>query len=873
MPEVTDPEPIQSIERLIHEKVRAAMRRTIEEYDGAEVFFVGKLDEHRMVETVEPHAYGNQDAVPVIEPVVHPGDVVIHNHPSGNLEPSQADIEVASRLGNSGVGAYIVDNACECLRIVVPPREPRRRQRLRASRLEEFLAPMGPVARAMGEGWEERPQQREMLTTVAEAFNNDGICVVEAGTGVGKSMAYLIPAIFWATLNGEKVVVSTNTINLQEQLIQKDLPFLKKHLGVSFQAELMKGRGNYLCRRKASFLQRQPDFFADEATVSEIQALLGWADKTQDGSLSDLAFVPEAEAWESVSCDADNCPRIKCPFYNQCFFYNARQRVAAADIIVVNHHLLMADLEVRRESDNYTSTAVLPAYRRIVLDEAHNVEDVATQYFGIRISARTFDRPLGRLVRRERPNAGLLPFLRDRLATLNFKEPLKVVDDAVALIAEDLIPLRMDAAQAVRHLMETASEGAGEILAARRESQGRETHLRITEDVEATPFWSRRMHGAIKQLAEKLDRLAAGLRKVRSAMLKAPDAKDREELGNPAGEIQSIANRLELRAKQLLRFYHVGENQCRWIETIRPSGNRPPIVRIVSLPLEVQQDLNHAVYRRVGTVVMTSATLAVDGQFDFFLERIGLGAEHADSDTRERIETLQLDTPFDYARQALVGVPVDMPDPRDATFTETAMQFLLPALQVSRGSAFVLFTSYRQLNEVYQRMAPLLRPMGYSCLRQGDENRRALLMRFKNDPTSILFATASFWEGVDVPGDALKLLVIAKLPFRVPTDPLMQARAERLEELGVDSFNHYALPTAVIRFKQGFGRLIRTREDYGAVLILDRRVATQRYGQTFINSLPTAEAHRKPAFELIEDLQAFFADVENRRAANKRTSP
>ena len=860
-----------SIERRLTDEVRDAIRRLIEEYDGAEIFFVGHLNDKRMVEEVEPLAYGNQNAVPAIEGVARPGDVVIHNHPSGNLEPSEADMSIAARLGNDTIGAYIIDNACERLRIVVEVREPRKRQLLRASRLEELLGPTGPIADAMGDAYEHRREQVEMLDAVVNAFNDDGIAVVEAGTGVGKSLAYLLPAIQWATLNGEKVVVSTNTINLQEQLIQKDLPFLKKHLDIEFKAELMKGRGNYLCRRKAAYLQRQPDFFGDEQTVSELQAILGWADKTQDGSLSDLAFVPDYETWESVACDGDNCPRIKCEFYNRCFFYNARQRVSMADIIVANHHLLMADLEVRREMDNYTSTAVLPAYKRVILDEAHNVEDVATQYFGIRISRRSFDRSLGRLVRRDRQNLGLLPFVRDQLIAINFRNPTKAVDDAVQRITEELIPLRMDLARALQDLLDRAAEAVSQI-ADPRASQGRETHLRITESVEQTPYWTRTLHTDIGAASDMINRLVAGLRSVRTAMRKIPDQKAREDLDNPAGEIQSISNRLESRAQQLQRFYHVGENQCRWIEVVRLSGRRPPIVRLVSLPLEVQSDLNHAVYRRVGTVVMTSATLTVEDRFDFFLDRIGLGEQHADPDTRERIERLHLDTPFDFRKQALVGVPIDMPDPREGAFTETAIEFLLPALQLSRGSAFVLFTSYSQLRQVHERMAPQLRPLGYSCLRQGDESRRALLMRFKNDPTSILFATASFWEGVDVPGDALKLLVIAKLPFRVPTDPLMQARAERLEALGIDSFNNYALPTAVIRFKQGFGRLIRTRDDYGAVLVLDKRIATQRYGQTFLNSLPIDEAHRKPGVELLDDLRAFFDNLAEHRRQTAQTA-
>lgn len=844
------------INRYIAPAAQAAMREVIDEYGGAEVFFVGRVGPEGIVEETEPCAFGNQEAVPVIEQSARPGSVVIHNHPGGDLEPSQADIEVAARFGNNGVGSYIVDNTVKVLRVVVPAMAPKERQELPVSELENLLAPGGLLSRSMPR-FEHRPQQREMLRTVAEAFNGDGIAVIEAGTGVGKSLAYLLPAIYWATRNGEKVVVSTNTINLQEQLITKDLPFLRRHLKLKFKAELMKGRQNYLCKRKTEYLGTTPDFFGDENLLSQLREILEWSKKTTDGSLSDIGFIPDYDVWEQVNCDPDNCTRVKCAHYAACFFFQARRRAAAADLIVANHHLVMADLAVRRETDNYTSTAVLPAYRRIIFDEAHNVEDVATHYFGICITRRVLARLLFRLVHRHRSHVGLLPFLRDRLVLLPYQTPTVETGDVVRLIEEKLIPLRRELAESIAQLMDRCAQGVAEFTGERAQAD-RETQVRVTERVEGSDFWRKTLREALRETTGQMQQLAAGLKEARAALIEFPD-KEREEYDNPAGELQSLANRLAARVDEFRNFYTIGENRCRWIEARKSRGeSADPIVRLYSLPLEVREDLNQALLARTGTVVFTSATLAVDKRFDFFLGQVGLDEEHGNPATLERLKTLYLSTPFDYERQAFVGVPEDLPDPREAEFTGAATGFLLPALQISRGSAFVLFTSYRQLDLFYDALAPMLQPLGYTCLKQGTENRQVLLQRFRNDRTSILFATASFWEGVDVPGDALRLLALVKLPFRVPSDPLVQARVERLDAMGVDSFSTYSVPQAVIKFKQGFGRLIRTREDTGAVLILDRRVVTKRYGRVFLNSLPSETVHTKPALELLEELRGFF---------------
>ncbi|HNY27563.1 MAG TPA: helicase C-terminal domain-containing protein [Candidatus Sumerlaeota bacterium] len=850
------PDSLLDITRWMLPEAREQVRSAIDECGGDEVFFVGFTNADGVVEAVEPCAFGNQNSVPVIEQMARPGCVVIHNHPSGDLRPSQADIEIASRLGSQGVGSFILDNTASHIRIIVKPIPPEERKFLDVRMLEKILGPGGQLSEAMS-GYEHRPQQTSMLRAVTEAFNDDGIAVIEAGTGTGKSLAYLLPAIHWAKANKEKVVISTNTINLQEQLIAKDLPFLSRRLGLEFRAELMKGRNNYLCRRKAAYLRITPDFFAEETGAGQLAAILEWSRTTQDGSLSDLSFVPEFDIWEQVACDPDNCLRVRCQHYQDCHFFQARRRAALADLLVANHHLVMADLAVRLETHNYTSVAVLPPYKRLIFDEAHNVENVATQYFGIVITRRTLARLLNRLVQRERSHIGLLPFLRDRLILLNYKLPDANVQRAVTLLADTLIPLRQEVTQTITSLMDLCAEGVcdlqGESLRPRTEIK-----LRIVPDVEESLFWRDRLRRAIDAVTAQMASLSRGLREVSDILRKLPE-EPRLELEPPAGELRSLSNRLASRADEFKNFHTVSENQCRWIEIYQRDKGTPPSVKLVSLPLEIQGHLSRSIYATTPTVVMTSATLSVESRFDFFLSQVGLDDEFAQSDTRDRVTTLQLDTPFDFDRQAFVGVPVDIPEPLERGFADSAAQLLLSALQISRGGAFVLFTSYSQLNDFYNRLAPTLSGLGYTCMKQGIENRQVLLQRFRNDRTSILFATSSFWEGVDVPGDALRLLVLVKLPFGVPTDPLLQARVERLEAKGVDAFQEYSVPQAVIRFKQGFGRLIRTREDRGAVLVLDKRVVTKRYGLTFLNSLPSNVIHRLPAFDLLADLQTFFA--------------
>jgi len=884
---MAEPAPNFDGEALIHDDCRRQIAAIIAANNGREVFFVGKVDDRMRVAEVEAYAFGSDQAVPAIIHQAQFGDIVLHNHPSGDLEPSGADIGVASTLGDAGVGCYIVDNACEHVRVVVRAFRPKTIEPLDVEGVAGALGPKGILARSL-EDYEHRPQQIEMARAIAHAFNSDRIAVIEAGTGVGKSMAYLLPAIRWALANRQRVVVSTNTINLQEQLIRKDIPLLQKHSGLNFRSVLVKGRHNYVCLRRVHFTRgevAQPEF---ESFRSELHSLVEWALATADGSLADLAVRPSDEAWDLIKAEGENCLRALCPYYARCFFYEARRAASRAHIVVCNHHILMADLVLRLATNNYTASAILPAFQRLIIDEAHNLEDVATGYLGIRLTRRGMRQLLGRIYASPpgRRATGVVALVLRKLVTCDRQIETPDLAKAVDYIQHTAIPLLND----IRHLVdrECASvfEGTLECLDRAALKRGEEVALRITPVVEAHSFYE-------MTLVESAHALVSAFGEVAKALdLMADLLKDlKEALGDQAAwlrlEAQAYRDRALAVGADLAGFLTNKDGVCRWLELRQTKDDS--VVRFCTAPLEVAKGLRKTLFERCATVVLTSATLTVDRRFDYLLERLGLSKpsdrragdssrqmslledsalpviqlDRADDDEIETIEqrltTVGLDTPFDFDRQAFVAVPMDVADPTDQGFERDLEPLILESVSISRGRAFVLFTSYSLLEKLYEALKDRLRAIGCTPLRQGTANRHILLQQFRRERAPVLFATSSFWEGVDVKGDALVCLILARLPFRVPTDPIVEARVEHLERQGRDAFGDYTVPQAVIKFKQGFGRLIRAKEDRGAVLIFDRRVATKRYGATFLRSLPTRRVHQLPRAELFEAMKRFFA--------------
>lgn len=869
------------IEALFHSDCRRQIAAVIVASNGREVFFVGKVDDEGRVAEVEAYAFGTDQAVPAIIHQAQFGDVVLHNHPSGDLEPSSADIAVASTLGDAGVGCYIVDNACECIRVVVRVFRARAIERLDLDEIGRELGPGSVLARVL-DGYEYRAQQVEMAQAVARAFNDERIAVIEAGTGVGKSMAYLLPAIRWALTNRQRVVVSTNTINLQEQLVRKDIPLLQKHPRLNFTSVLVKGRRNYVCLRRVHFMRgevAQPEF---ESFRSELHDLIEWALTTEDGSLADRAARPSEEAWDPIKAEAENCTRVQCPYYDRCFFYQARRAASRAQVVVCNHHILMADLVLRLETNNYTASAILPPFQRLIIDEAHNLEDVATGYLGIRLARRGMRQLLGRIYASppKRRATGILALVLRNLVTCDRQLETPALARAVDFVEHTLIPLINDVRQRVDMNCAMVFEGTLECLERAVLKPGEEVPLRITPVVEAHPFYETTLVESVHNLGSAFGEVADALGKLADLLGDLQEAL-RDKAAWLRLEVQAYRGRAQAVTADLAAFLTRSDQYCRWLELRQRKDET--IVRFCTAPVEVGPGLRQTLFERCPTVVLTSATLTVDQRFDYMLERLGLKrardrpprpalADEASlpeirldrpedeeaSTVEQRLMTCGLDTPFDFDSQAIVAVPMDVAEPTGDEYAHELEALILESVAISRGRAFVLFTSYALLERLYGTLKERLEAIGCTPLRQGTANRHLLLNRFRSERAPVLFATSSFWEGVDVRGDALVCLILTRLPFRVPTDPIVEARVEYLERQGRDAFENYTVPQAVIRFKQGFGRLIRHKEDRGAVLIFDRRVATKRYGATFLRSLPTRTVHRLPRAEMFKAIRRFF---------------
>jgi ATP-dependent DNA helicase DinG len=817
----------------------ARMRAEIERAGGREVCFLARVDEQRVVREPRAVARGNFAAVLVAARDAEEGGVMLHNHPSGSLEPSDADMGVAARLYEQGLGTAIVDNSAERLYVVVEPPLPRIRVPLKAEELEAVLGPSGGLAERF-DGYEDRPGQRDMLRTVVECFNEGGVAIVEAGTGTGKSLAYLLPAARWAQENGERTVLSTNTINLQEQLAGKDLPLVQSLTG-DVNWALVKGRGNYVSIRRALLAAEGQSSLFDDDRSGEMRSLLEWMGTTKDGSLSDLPFTPEPETWEEVRSDPDICLRSRCPHFQQCFFQQSRRRAASAELLVVNHHLLFTDLAVRRATLNFTQSAVLPAYDRVILDEAHNIEDAATSHLGVEVTRRSIYRLFSRIDRRGK---GILTAVHEALSS-----------------SEHGRELRERVENRVRPIMSRAraeAEGFIEAIEAFIPPGGASVRLGPS---------------GIGEPAERDDireRLAATVSSLGALQRELAELRARIELDEQLSEalegrvldLRSVERRLAAATHGLRLVLAPGEDThtyVRWLET-RGRGKRANVV-MAAAPIDLGELLLDALFTRAETIVLTSATLATRKSFDFLRERLGLDREHLlrVEEPPEVTEHIVM-SPFDFASQTILCVPTDLPGAEGGleAFQGATADVTRELATMSDGGLFVLFTSHAALRQV----AALLRVHDatdpWPLFVQGEDVRHRLLRRFVDHGRGILLGTTSFWEGVDVPGDPLRGLIIQKLPFRVPTEPITAARMEAVERAGGDAFHQYMLPHAALRLKQGFGRLIRSLADRGAVLILDDRIVAKRYGRYLRDSLPDAPFIKGAWTDVRRRLQAFY---------------
>jgi ATP-dependent DNA helicase DinG len=654
--------------------------------------------------------------------------------------------------------------------------------------LHEFFSPGGILARS-SLPYEYRIGQLQMARAVEKALEERRHLIVEAGTGTGKTLAYLLPAL----RTGQRIIVSTGTKALQDQLYFRDVPFLETLVG-DLRVCYMKGRANYLCRHKLVTLRNQPILSGLEE-IDQYRQISEWEQTTDTGDRAELSGMPESGAlWAKLDARTEACLGSSCPDYRRCFITEMRRKALESDIIIVNHHLFFADLSVKREAANAPDAGILPEVAAVIFDEAHELEDVASSYFGLSVSNIRFEelaRDTDALLH-GKAGAESLPALTQQLR-----------DRARMFFAG--LPMTGDGRQPFTE-REQFLETSGDLYTAVRVSLQRiEAEMDALTGIDEAPGLKKR----VTRLRSEFEFL-----------------------------LESNANNMVYWMER--RIFGGGTDKSSSSHKAGGFKSQSRNTFLQATPIDVSELLHELVFEQIPTVILTSATLTVQGSFEHIRMRLGL------SEARE----LVVPSHFQYGEQALLYLPPEMPDPRDPEFPEAAARCIQRLLEITRGRAFCLFTSYAQMHVVYERLLPVL---DFPILLHGTAPRKALLEQFRSTPNAVLFGTSSFWQGVDVQGEALSCVIIDRLPFAVPSDPVIQARMKAIEEAGGKPFFDYQVPSAVLTLKQGFGRLIRSLEDRGVLVLLDPRVTRQRYGQTFLASLPP---YRMSAS--ITDVEKFF---------------
>ena len=678
----------------------------------------------------------------------------------------------------------------------------------------------GKIAKCLSP-YEPRESQIDLTELICEAFNEDTIAAAEAGTGVGKSFAYLLPAIYFSANTKEKIVISTATINLQQQLFEKDIPFVVKALNIKIKSVLMKGRANYLCLRRLDETVKEPGLDFEEN--DELLKIAKWAEKSKTGSRSELTFLPSENVWQKICSEADLCPFQHCPFHEHCFIRRLRKEAADANLIVVNHHLLFADLAARHRGAGYESAVILPPFSRLIIDEAHAIENAATSFYSSDFSKPAILKMLGRLYyKKKRKKQGLLIQIGSQI-------PGNIsLDDGV----DALENIRL----AIRDLDSKANEFCITENVFRLSPETKDSYI----DDFLLPFF--------KDLQKTIHKFTV----LGKNLIEQIPEKIREN--SPVWEMRAILGRLEDTAGVCLAFqkFREKQNDVFWFEKRQSHADsiHDSYVIFNQTPIEIAEKLKESLFEPSKTAACVSATLTVNNSFNYWEKRCGLNL------LDKPFLSGCFSSPFPYHSSVLLASPLDAPFPDDPDYQEFINTAVARLAASSGGSSLILFTSYQSLQTAYQAAVPQLQELGINCLKQGDDDRSRLLKKFLDDESSVLFATDSFWEGVDAPGETLRLVIICRLPFRMPNNPVFLARCEAVQKQGGNAFMELSLPEAVMKFKQGFGRLMRRSSDHGAVIVLDKRLIQKNYGAVFLDSLPQTKT-------LFAELKTIIREMEN----------
>ncbi|MFC2294300.1 MAG: helicase C-terminal domain-containing protein [Leptotrichia hongkongensis] len=804
------------IAEFISAKAMEHMRLEISESGGNEVFFRGIPDGEGIVSEVEVIARGNSSSVAALLNMMRKNEVIIHNHPSGVLIPSDEDVSISSMYGEVGGASYIVNNAVNDIYVIVPLKE------FIKIDIDEYFGENGVIHKNFGK-FEVRREQYEMAKSIENSMNENKKLIVEAGTGTGKTIAYLLPTLLYAIENNLKVIVSTNTINLQEQLVNKDIPLLKKIINEDFNYQIVKGRGNYLCKRKLyniDVTEKETDTEEERTEKNIIRNLIDW-DKnvTRTGDRNELKYEISNSIWEKVNSEVDMCKGVKCPHYSKCHFFKARKNVADATLLIVNHHMFFADLAIRNQTGFYTNYSILPNYDIVVFDEAHNIEDTARNYFTFETSKISFGRLMGNIYNRRVVNSSnggaivrLMTYLNESLSSEEYEKVDELKEDAIA----ELNIFYDKGIDIFDKLIYLFSEN----------NNNREIKIKIDKQKMQSNKAFREVMEINSQFKESYGNLVIRINKFLNTV-------SNYNLEDKEGFLFEFSRYYERLKQYYKKFEFILEGKeegyVYWanVTTIRPN------VKLYATPFDISDELNDNLFTKMDRMVFTSATLAVDNKFDYYKKSIGLMKEN-----RRKIDERIVKSPFDYEKQMKVYIPEDALDPTNIEFLRDLEEFIEGVIKNTKGHCFLLFTSYSALNFLYNQLKSRFSEKEYTLIKQNDFPRHEMIEIFKNSKNPILFGTDSFWEGVDVQGEQLQSVIITKLPFKVPNDPVTEAIIENIRKNGQNPFNDYQVPQAVIKFKQGVGRLIRSKTDSGNIIILDNRIIKKMYGKKFLSALP-----------------------------------